>query len=73
MKSLTIVALLLLLSGCFQPQDVCQYRGKQIVEKMKDGDVLWIKVRQDGYITTAVYLTEYDWNRFNLGDTIHCP
>jgi len=63
------VLLSLLFISCYE-RDVCNFSGLQVVAKGKTK--CWFKFRMDGVITNRVYVVEYDWNSYNIGDTINC-
>jgi len=57
----------------YSPYDICNYEGKQIVEKGEsEAGYHYFKIRNDGMITNRIYITEYDWNCYNEGDFIKC-
>lgn len=60
------------LFSCTNIEDPCQYEGNQIVEKNSALVGRWFKFRKDGNITERVYVLEFDWEHYNLGDTLHC-
>lgn len=59
------------LTSCTE-QDVCNYNGNQIIEKAEAPVGKWFRFRKDGEITGRVYVVEYDWNKYNVGDTLYC-
>lgn len=72
MKKLLLLTLVILLCGCQRPID--KYKGAIILEK-KGVTAVGFKVAiQKGFgdeaCTFDVFVYEYDYNRYNVGDTI---
>ena len=72
MKNIITYSILLILSSCDMEQDVCVFEGNQIVEKNRTLLGNWFRFRKEGKITDRIYVVDYDWKRYNLGDTLHC-
>ena len=72
MFKISIIVIAAVLSCTRQEQDVCSYQGNQIVEKAKAADGKWFRFRKDGKITERIYVVEYDWNKYSVGDTLYC-
>jgi hypothetical protein len=54
-------------------QDICNYNGSQIVDKqINTWYGKWFRFRKDGKITDKIYVVDYDYNRFEIGDTVYC-
>ena len=69
-----VILLLLLVSACRYPQDICTYENAQVVSKgsSERGTLKWLKLRHKNEITWAVYVTDYDWNKYEVGQYINC-
>jgi hypothetical protein len=68
---LIYMLLSVILISCSE-KDVCNYNGYQIVVKSDALVGKFFRFRKDGIITGRVYVVEYDWNRYNVGDTLYC-
>jgi hypothetical protein len=66
-----IIIMVILVTSCTE-QDVCNYNGGQIVDKEQDAFGIYFRFRKDGTITQRIYVVEYDWNKYNVGDTLYC-
>ena len=72
MKKLTIIIVVLMLFAyCGRPCDPFnEFRNCQIVEKNDAPVGKWFKFRYEGEITKRIYVTTYDWGKYNVGDTL---
>lgn len=70
---LLITILSLTMVSCYIHDPYSDYCGSQIVDKSPEVHAgHWFKFRYNRTITGRVYVTEYDWSCYNVGDTIKC-
>jgi len=70
-----LIVLTITMSGCYGPeQDIyTDYCGAQIVDKGHPVSYYWyFRLRHDGVITENVRVTQYDWERLEVGDFVNC-
>jgi len=53
-------------------QDICKYNHCQIVEKNDPPMGHYFKIRVNNKITNRIFVTDYDWVKYDVGDFIDC-
>ena len=64
--------IVLLLCSCATRSSICRYDGLQIVEKDSPSIGPYIILRTEDGLTNRVYLTQYDYDLYEVGDTVNC-
>jgi len=68
---LLIISIILISTGCNQVP-IERYCSGIIISKSHKLTGYKIRLKYDGIITNNIYITKYDYERFNIGDTIKC-